>query len=439
MIIIFLLLGIALIFWAWRNFPLAFSILFICNTMLAHFYLLGSATVYGFCAVLFTVLFAMKYKHSFRGIRMMPCYSAMMLLMISWCITNFLAGGQNRHTPTLIVNIFCTLGISATLWSLIKRGGIKMMRHLTLVAVVYALILGVYGLYETITASNPWAEYFANKDYSCIVAVVDGIRFGIKRAQSLFAMHTTFGGVMLNIFAIMLIASKTIYQGKKYILWIAVLCLVCIFLTGARSCILGAMVVGMMYFQKLKVKHVFCLIIFLGVAWVGTGDYFQQFSDSILNTNSVEGSNSDMRRLQLMITLKYFLQSPIWGNGIGYLYTEIVAKEINSDLCGAESMWFGVLGDYGAIGVVAYSVLYIAPIVYSFKRGNKIIAFYVIGVLLLFTLSSVPQVPETLIIAYTILLNKMMDYAKQCPKVIRREVSNPINNQSNYVKKEERI
>ena len=159
-------------------------------------------------------------------------------------------------------------------------------------------------------------------------------------------MHTTLGGVMLFNYALLLIAYKTAYLKKTRINIIVIcLCAMCIFLTGARSCIIGAVMCTGMLFSKLKVSKIFFIFLVFPFVFVFAGDYLSQILDSIFNTEKVNGSNSDMRLIQFMISWDYMMRSPIIGNGLGFLYNDVVLNHVEKELFGAESLWFGVIAD----------------------------------------------------------------------------------------------
>ena len=168
-----------------------------------------------------------------------------------------------------------------------------------------------------------------------------------------------------------------------------------------------------MWLSHIKGKQIFILCMMLPVLSLFAGDYLQQIIDSISNTETVNGSNSDMRLTQLLISWSYLMHSPIWGNGIGFLYNDVVLMNLDSDLYGAESLWFGVMADQGCVGIVAYALLFISPMIYSWKRNNKSAAFFVLATFIMFTLSSIPGVNPAMVPIFTIIINMMMDKSKE--------------------------
>lgn len=186
----------------------------------------------------------------------------------------------------------------------------------------------------------------------------------------------------------------------------------CVFLTGARSCIIGLLMCTGMSFSKLKVSHILLLCFIIPFVFIFAGDYLSQIFDSIFNTEKVNGSSSDMRLIQFMISWDYMMRSPIIGNGLGFLYNDVVLNHLEKELFGAESMWFGVIADQGILGLVSYLLLFISPILYSWRKDNKFIILFVIGILVMHSLSTIPGVNPAMVLVFTLIFNYMQDTAK---------------------------
>lgn len=57
-----------------------------------------------------------------------------------------------------------------------------------------SLVVGVYTLVETIISSNHYMFIVNSLELYSQDIIVEDIRFGMKRAQAIFGMHTTLGG-----------------------------------------------------------------------------------------------------------------------------------------------------------------------------------------------------------------------------------------------------
>lgn len=82
-------------------------------------------------------------------------------------------------------------------------------------ALVFGCLVSIYALFETITRSNPLLNSLVLSGCYIESPLITEIRFGLKRAQAIFSMHTTLGGVMLFNYALLLIAYKTAYLKKR--------------------------------------------------------------------------------------------------------------------------------------------------------------------------------------------------------------------------------
>ena len=397
---------------AYGNFATVFPFILVTYTFLGSF-VVGTINPYSFLSVIVAFIFFTRYNRFFLYYRTFPFKSTVFLFALSMICTNFLVSARYRHTPTLVFNICQSVGYTYILWYLLQNNAQKTIHALVKTALVFGCLVSIYALFETITRSNPLLNSLVLSGCYIESPLITEIRFGLKRAQAIFSMHTTLGGVMLFDYALLLIAYKTAYLKKTRINIIVIcLCAMCIFLTGARSCIIGAVMCTGMLFSKLKVSQIFFIFLIFPFIFVFAGDYLSQILDSIFNTEKVNGSNSDMRLIQFMISWDYMMRSPIIGNGLGFLYNDVVLNHVEKELFGAESLWFGVIADQGILGLVSYLLLFISPILYSWRKDNKFIILFVIGILVMHSLSSIPGVNPAMVLAFTLIFNYMQDTAK---------------------------
>ena len=364
-------------------------------------------------SVIVVLIFFTRYNRFLAYYRTFPFKSTVFLFALSMICTNFFVSAKYRHTPSLVFNICQSVGYTYILWYLLQNNAQKTIHALVKTALVFGCLVSIYALFETITRSNPLLNSLVSSGCYIESPLITEIRFGLKRAQAIFSMHTTLGGVMLFNYALLLIAYKTAYLKKKRINIIVIcLCAMCIFLTGARSCIIGAVMCTGMLFSKLKVSQILFLCFVFPFVFIFAGDYLSQIFDSIFNTEKVNGSNSDMRLIQFMISWDYMMRSPIIGNGLGFLYNDVVLNHVEKELFGAESLWFGVIADQGILGLVSYLLLFISPILYSWRKDNKFIILFVIGILVMHSLSTIPGVNPAMVLVFTLIFNYMQDTAK---------------------------
>ena len=397
---------------AYGNFATVFPFILVTYTFLGSF-VVGSISPYSFLSVIVVLIFFTRYNRFLAYYRTFPFKSTVFLFALSMICTNFFVSAKYRHTPSLVFNICQSVGYTYILWYLLQNNAQKTIHALVKTALVFGCLVSIYALFETITRSNPLLNSLVSSGCYIESPLITEIRFGLKRAQAIFSMHTTLGGVMLFNYALLLIAYKTAYLKKTRINIIVIcLCAMCIFLTGARSCIIGAVMCTGMLFSKLKVSKIFFIFLVFPFVFVFAGDYLSQILDSIFNTEKVNGSNSDMRLIQFMISWDYMMRSPIIGNGLGFLYNDVVLNHVEKELFGAESLWFGVIADQGILGLVSYLLLFISPILYSLRKDNKFIILFVIGILVMHSLSTIPGVNPAMVLVFTLIFNYMQDTAK---------------------------
>ncbi len=397
---------------AYGNFVTVFLFILVTYTLLGSF-VVGSISPYNFLSVIVAFIFFTRYNRFFVYYRTFPFKSTMFLFALSMICTNFFVSAKYRHTPTLVFNICQSVGYIYIIWYLLQNNAQKAIRALVKTALVFGCLVSLYALFETITRSNPLLKSLVLSGCYIESPLITEIRFGLKRAQAIFSMHTTLGGVMLFNYALLLVAYKTAYIKKTRLNIIVIcLCAMCVFLTGARSCIIGLLMCTGMSFSKLKVSHILLLCFIIPFVFIFAGDYLSQIFDSIFNTEKVNGSSSDMRLIQFMISWDYMMRSPIIGNGLGFLYNDVVLNHVEKELFGAESMWFGVIADQGILGLVSYLLLFISPILYSWRKDNKLIILFVIGILVMHSLSTIPGVNPSMVLVFTLIFNYMQDSAK---------------------------
>lgn len=409
-LLLFCVIGLLLI----KNYSKWTPAVIITNTLLAQF-VYYNQSVFAFLSIFIIVLFFIKYKNIGYYIKEFPFKCTIGVFFLSMCVSNFMAMPENRHTPTLFVNICQTGGLIFVLWYLYLRDSKYTLDIFVQITLLFGGAISLYSLYETLTVSNPFITYFSSLEYFIPTKMIEEVRFGLKRSQGIFSMHTTLGGVVLNIYAVLLIAYKVKYiHSLKLLKSVIVLCFVTVFLTGARSCMIGICLCSLMLCSNIgkQIKYSFLYLSLLLLTYVFVGGYICEILNSIFYTDNIEGSNVDMREGQFLISLGYMFQSPIYGNGIGYLW-DIVQSDLDSELYGAESIWFNVIADYGILGLVSYTIIFLAPAIYSWKKDNKCILFYIFGCLTINTMSSIPGVQPILMIAYVIIINALLDWEKQ--------------------------
>lgn len=199
---------------AYGNFATVFPFILVTYTFLGSF-VVGSISPYSFLSVIVAFIFFTRYNRFFAYYRTFPFKSTVFLFALSMICTNFFVSARYRHTPTLVFNICQSVGYTYILWYLLQNNAQKTIHALVKTALVFGCLVSIYALFETITRSNPLLNSLVLSGCYIESPLITDIRFGLKRAQAIFSMHTTLGGVMLFNYALLLIAYKTAYLKKR--------------------------------------------------------------------------------------------------------------------------------------------------------------------------------------------------------------------------------
>ena len=116
--------------------------------------------------------------------------------------------------------------------------------------------------------------------------------------------------------------------------------------------------------------------------------YLDKIILSFTDTESVGGSNTDMRSIQFELAALFMMQSPFLGNGISYTFEYVADKY--KEMCGAESLWIPIMIDFGILGITAI-IVFIIQVGYYIKKYCEIrLLFFLLGILVFNSLSSIP-------------------------------------------------
>lgn len=358
-------------------------------------------------------IFLLKNRIRFTYLKKYPFYKPSLLIIFSMVLTTFYA--QEKHIPSVVSNIIITLFMPFIFWILLVKSPKKVLDIFIKTSIIYSLIICLYTFFELITRSNPYIEILDTWNLRDNVTFVEEIRYGFKRCQSIFNMHTTLGGVCIPLLAIFLYIRLCVnYPIKKNLLNTIILMLtLSILFTGARSAIIGCFIVLFMIFKKefFTPKNVLLGILTASIIIVINFTYISEVISSIIFSDTVSGSSSDMRLIQYTIALKFMMQNIIWGNGFDYT-GEYVLKYYKDEIYGAESMWLPLMINHGIIGVLSYLFLFYSIYKYIKRTENNKVIYFLVGYYIFNSLSSIPDCYITFIIIYILVMCKIKEYAK---------------------------
>lgn len=304
-------------------------------------------------------------------------------------VTNYFA--EERHTPTMISNLLNICLIVVFFFRTFLSDKERLLPIFMRCSVVFSVIVGFYSVFETVTSSNPFMETMLSNGWINYDKLVTDVRFGMKRSQGIFTMHGTNGAVATEMFVVLLggLLSGLVKKTKFNYLIIASL-LFTVFASGTRSAILSLVICSFTYLNMriLNFKRLLGVSLVVIVFYVAFSSYFDDIIRSFVDTESVGGSNKDMRQGQFDIALMFLLQSPVFGHGIGYCATHVMG--VYNDMFGAESLWFPVMIDTGLLGLTGYALFFISCMIYCIKKRMPYLIFFVLGFLALNSMSSIP-------------------------------------------------
>ena len=182
------------------------------------------------------------------------------------------------------------------------------------------------------------------------------------------------------LLSLIFLAIPTIREELYKYKFLFIILLALVFIAGSRTgilCLIGLLAIyaSRKFSVMVKMTIIFAIFVFLFYEIHSIVDYF----------NAGNGSSITMRTDQLLYALKMFFQSPIYGNGSGYMAENIFEvdaygeKHLADRSIGAlESFLFRLLIDFGVIGVAAQIVL-IGFLLFYFYRRRKEYAAAVSG------------------------------------------------------------
>lgn len=383
-----------------KSYHKAFIVLILLSTWLNHFSIFG-ADIFTYLSVVSLVLLPFKVKNISGKVKEMPVKVALFLIFLSYLITFVFTSGNSVisfFTNVLrdIINVFI-------FWCVFIKSPQQYIKLVLTIIFFYAIIVGCYTLFETILGINPFIEFVNKLGLYKEDALITEIRFGLKRSQSIFSMHTTNGAVLLMLFCViswLKFNTDSLRNYNKMVFCLLIILLVSIITTGARSAYISLIICLFMFYNTVVRK--FSYLIIVGLLFVTFIYFFNSLISDIVNsfvdTQSVSGSSTEMRQEQFSEVMRFFNKSVLIGNGINYTFT--TAINLSNGLYGAESVWFQLLIDRGLLGVIAF-VFYVCQCVFYVRRSNsKNLIFVILGFIVYNTLSSIPHFNMYYLFAY---------------------------------------
>lgn len=345
-----------------------------------------------------------KPKHS-RMFYTYPFILPTILLILSLLMTNYV--GAVKHWPTMIGFSISNYIFPILLWNMVTTK--EDVMRFTKISICFFFILTAYGIIEVLLGYNPLIRWMiSTNSFAGNIIDSDRFRFGFKRIQSFMVMNGALG-VSCSLFFLFLSyinnEMKGFWGNNKHLSILPILLLLNILFTGTRSCYV-TFAITLLYFAQMKIlkstKFYLLCIVILAIA-VTNGDLLNEILNSFSDTESVSGSNSDMRANQFATAMYFMNQNLFFGNGYNYTY-EYVAVNFHNDILGAESVWFPLMIDQGLFGVITYAFFAFFCLVYCFKKKNKACFFMTLAFFVAKTLTTVSGMNKAYFLIYLVVM-----------------------------------
>lgn len=397
-----------------------FSLLLVKNYRLAVFTLSGWCllfqevkfpgtpfSLFDLLAIESLVFFFAKMKKNKRHDEKYPFVWATILVVCSLLVTNYF--GIIKHWPYTIVFSIANYIFPILLWYALKTK--EDIVTFTKVSVSFFFVLTLYGIVEVSLGYNPLLRWMISTNaFASNIIDSDRFRFGFKRIQSFMVMNGALG-VSCSLFFLFLfyLKNETAFISKKtsikhFALLVALLLLNILF-TGTRSCYV-TFVVASLYFvsiNNLKSKRFYGICLLLLIIVIFNENLLASIWGSFTDTESVSGSNTDMRANQFDTALYFMNRNFMFGNGANYTY-EYVAANFHQDILGAESIWLPLMIDQGIFGVVTYALFILYCLLYCVKARSKAGFFLTLSFIVAKTMTSVSGMNKAYFLIYLLVM-----------------------------------
>lgn len=331
-------------------------------------------------------------------------------IMFSCCMLFTEFYSQNRNYALVLVNCVTYFVFPFLLFRTLN--GKKTLTYLFNVSIIFYTLAILVAISDQLLHHNYFYDMmgslFTFDSYS-----VDSteMRYGIKRSSSIFAQGGHAGLFCMYTFLLFFYNKyyfNSTYRKKVTNFMICFLPIVA-FLSGSRAIYLGLAFVflslPLRQFFKRKSTYILFILLILGV--LCSLSYFSDIIDSMLNSDKGGGSTAEMRQWQWDICMRYFAQSPWWGNGRMYIWN--VVKPDNPLLLGAESIWFSLTVDNGIVGCANFIVLIIVSAITMMVRTNKTLFFMPFAYFAIMCFSTQLGIEYNVLLTYMVILIRMFD------------------------------
>ena len=369
--------------------------------------------IFPLLVVYLVFLFFVKERRK-RHFNIQPPYPKSLVLVsvvFSLCMLFTEYYTHNGNYALVIVNCITYFILPYLLYKCLD--GEKKLKYLLKVCIVFYTLAVIVAVSDQLLHHNYFYDMMESL-FSFDMFSVDSteIRYGIKRSSSIFAQGGHAGLFCMYAFLIFFYNKyyfNSTYKKRITNYMICFLPLVA-FLSGSRAIYLGLAFVFMSLpiRQFFKRKSTYIIIVILILGGLCSLSYFSDIIDSMINSDKGGGSTAEMRQWQWDICMKYFDQSPWWGNGRMYIWN--VVKPANPLLLGAESIWFSLIVDNGIIGCVNFVLLTTVSSLTLMVKTNKSLFFMPLAYFAIMCFSTQLGMEYNVLLTFIVIMIRLFDY-----------------------------
>jgi hypothetical protein len=323
---------------------------------------------YIFSLMVSSVIFTLQNKTKFFHPDLI-LIKALFFLLATYILV-FLANINGPHAGgNLVLAFFIEVFIpSLLLINLVSElEYVRLMKWVKSYMYIY-LCVAIYGVVCYLIDFNPFIIFIDSTlvtDRVTVHTYADTLR-GL-RAQGTVYHPINFGALMVFGVAVTLLLRKLGLINRPLCIFTILFFFIAIFFTNSRTPLVFAIVLLLYYSFYLNIyKKFLSYILILLIFSIGilSSEYIYEKVASIMviflpdSSQNMNGSSLDMRLSQLLISIKFYLESPILGNGLGFARS-LVSSGMQEDMYNNESIIFILLLNFGAVGFISYIYLFL--------------------------------------------------------------------------------
>lgn len=394
LIFIFLLLLWALLIIKYSGMK-RFLIFFIGVVMLPYVVAIPTPYLPSYRLLTLSVLISviLRYRSFISAAKYLPCVWVIALVYISHILTSIMdsrvstASGLWKSNMAFI-DTFALIFVGY--FSLYKNTQFNTLNRFL---IVLGLIVSIYGIISGILGRDLYCQivglaFGGETDFTPLHSLTR-----TRITSFLFNSHI-FGFFCSVLFTIILHLNYKNLCKSKVTLIALIFLFLGVYFSGSRSSLLGLFIA--ITISVLLSRHPIYIIRYiccctLGLCLALTIPNSREKISSVVDAftesgGKTEGSSIAMRKNQLDISLLFFKQSPIWGNGFDY-FTEVLTPDkkliYGENLLGAESYYFILLIESGLVQIICISLFFITLIIYLLLQHRYTPVYSILGISLI--------------------------------------------------------